>query len=101
MTRHIVWMDRSEPQGRRDTLEQERREVLKSVLESIANESIANELIGNEPIGNSRPDPDRTAARMYLIRHLATPVRPAPVHPATRTAVAPPPDAHRSEARCK
>jgi hypothetical protein len=96
MTRHIVRLDRSELKRWRDTLEQERREVLKSVLESIANESIAN-----DAIGNSHPDPDRTAARMYLIRHLATPVRPAPVHPATPTAVAPPLYAHRSEARCR
>jgi hypothetical protein len=77
MTRHIV---------RLDTLEQERREVLNSVLQGIA---------------NNHPDPDRTAACMYLIRHLATPVRPAPAHPATPTAVAPPPDARRSEARCR
>ena len=59
------WLNRSEPQPW-DTLEQERREVLKSVLESMRSEWIRSEATGNVP-----PDPDRTAACSFLMRHLA------------------------------
>jgi hypothetical protein len=96
MTRHPVWLNRSEPQRWRDTLEQERREVLKSVLQAIGPDAI-----GNDAIGNQHPDPDLLAACSFLVRHLASGGRPAPVHRATPTAVAPPLYARRNGARCR
>jgi hypothetical protein len=55
--------DRREPPGAtRSTFEQERREVLESVLEALAEE---------------RPDPGRSAACSYLLRHLMRGPRPA------------------------
>ncbi len=59
------WLNRSEPQPW-DTLEEERREVLKSVLESMRSEWVTS-----EAIGSGLPDPDRAAACSFLIRHLA------------------------------
>jgi heterodisulfide reductase subunit B len=101
MTRHIGWLNRSEPEHSPDTLEQERREVLKSVLEAIGNEAIGNDATGNEAIGNNHADSGLRAACFFLMRHLATGARPAPVHQATPIAVAPPLDAPRSGAHCR
>jgi hypothetical protein len=47
---HPLWLRRESP------LEEERREVLESVLQAMA---------------TAEPDPDRTAACCYLLRHLA------------------------------